>query len=234
MQNPALTPTQKFPLITSSKKPSTLAISQYPVPRFDLSTALNSVLTLNPEPLPPKANQTILLYTHIEMLAHYDHVPIAYMNRTSWKSQSPPLLTLPASQWNEHQFVPDIVGNGGWVDIVVNNLDKDAGHPFHLVSPTFFAFYFITLKLSPSIQSYISSLTAFSLLSSNYQTARPRFLHPNPPRIFPTLRIQNIQPIRPPLRCSNCISSPESNKPTIERHGSYPETRICYLEDQSG
>ena len=79
-----------------------------------------------------KANQTLLIYTHLEMLAHYDHIPMGYMNRTNWIPQDDPLIEVSRIEWSEHQFVPVIEGNGEWVDIVVNNLD-DKGHPFHLV-----------------------------------------------------------------------------------------------------
>lgn len=136
MQNPALTATQLFPIITLSKTHSDSTHSssaqredQTPASSFDLSTARS----IDQQTMPPTANQTILIYTHIEMLAHYDHVPMAYMNRTNWIPQSPPLITLPISEWDDHQFMPEIMGNGEWVDIIVNNLDKDAGHPFHLV-----------------------------------------------------------------------------------------------------
>jgi hypothetical protein len=137
MQNPALTATQSFPIITSSIKDSHTTRSrsskqedQTPTNSFDLSTARS----IDHQAMPATANQTILIYTHIEMLAHYDHVPMAYMNRTNWIPQSPPLISLLRSEWDDHQFMPEILGNGEWVDIIVNNLDKDAGHPFHLVS----------------------------------------------------------------------------------------------------
>lgn len=132
MQNPALTATQSFPITTSPERRSSTPNQeeQAPLASFDLSTARG----INQQALPVTANQTILIYTHIEMLAHYDHVPMAYMNRTNWIAQSPPLISLPRAEWDDHQFMPEITGNGEWVDIVVNNLDKDAGHPFHLVS----------------------------------------------------------------------------------------------------
>lgn len=131
MQNPALIPSQAFQ-ITSASFIETLQMNlEDPVSAtpFDLST----VRSLRQEPMPLKSNQTLLIYTHMEMLAHYDHVPMGYMNRTNWIPQSPPLISLPKEEWNEHQFMPEIAGNGEWVDIIVNNLDKDAGHPFHLV-----------------------------------------------------------------------------------------------------
>ena len=98
-------------------------------PTFDLSTAIGREMS---EPMPRLANQTVLIYTNIEMLAHYDHVPMGYMNRTNWIPQAEPLIYLAREQWDEHQFVPAVKAMDDWVDIVVNNID-DRGHPFHLV-----------------------------------------------------------------------------------------------------
>lgn len=131
-QNQALTVVQTFPIIsrktegpTSSQRPESTSLSH-----FALSIA--SSLSLIPT-MPVMTDQTILVYTHLEMLSHYDHVPMGYMNRTNWIPQAEPLIDIPRSRWDEHQFVPEIDGNASWVDIVVNNLD-DKGHPFHLVS----------------------------------------------------------------------------------------------------
>lgn len=139
MQNPALTTTQTFPVISQSH-PTTQS-SNVELPNFHLETEKISIFDLSMarsnEPqypsMPQTANQTVLIYTHIELLAHYDHVPRGYMNRTHWEPQSPALLTLPRDKWDENQFVPEVIGNGEWVDIIINNIDKDAGHPFHLV-----------------------------------------------------------------------------------------------------
>lgn len=151
MQNPALAATQSFPIITSSEQhnrhtiPSSPSVQeeQMSASSFDLSAARSN----QQQAMPRTADQTVLIYTHIEMLAHYDHVPMAYMNRTNWIPQSPPLIEVARSEWDDHQFMPEIKGNGQWVDIIVNNLDKDAGHPFHLVS----------LHLNSSLALFLSS-----------------------------------------------------------------------------
>lgn len=141
--NQALTATQTF-LIDSPRKqkqsgPRVVAHSAHfrphPTPSldeqssFDLSTAIGMEIL---EPMPQFADQTVLVYTHIEMLAHHDHVPMGYMNRTNWIPQEQALIYLPREQWDEHQFMPPVQATGEWVDIVVNNID-DKGHPFHLV-----------------------------------------------------------------------------------------------------
>jgi hypothetical protein len=96
---------------------------------FDLSTAVGLEVV---EPMPEFADQTVLVYTQIEMLAGQDHAPMGFMNRTNWIPQAEPLIYLPREQWDEHQFMPSVKATEGWIDIVVNNID-DKGHPFHLV-----------------------------------------------------------------------------------------------------
>jgi hypothetical protein len=100
------------------------------ITEFDLATARGQIFS---PPMEEHANQTVLIYNHLEMLAHFDHIPMGFMNRTNWVPQEEPLIHLPRSEWDEHQFVPQFKGNSEWVDIVVNNRD-DKGHPFHLVS----------------------------------------------------------------------------------------------------
>jgi hypothetical protein len=67
------------------------------------------------------------------MLARFDNVPMGFMNTTNWIPQAEPLVQVPRSEWDRHQFVHEIKSSSEWVDIVINNLD-DKGHPFHLVS----------------------------------------------------------------------------------------------------
>jgi hypothetical protein len=130
-QNQALTAIQSFSIISpkikilsTSGKSGTDSISH-----FDLSTARSP-------PLSPSMSETVnpgfLIYANMEMLAHFDHVPKGFMNRTNWIPQAEPLIEIPRSEWGEHQFMPDTRRNGEWIDIVVNNRD-DKGHPFHLV-----------------------------------------------------------------------------------------------------
>ena len=59
--------------------------------------------------------------------------PLGFVNHTVWQPQSPPLLSLNRSSWDENQFVP-FIGSGSKptkVKLVINNLD-DGSHPFHL------------------------------------------------------------------------------------------------------
>ena len=121
-------------------------------PSFDLSTALGPELL---EPMPEVAGQTVLVYTHIEMLAHYDHVPMGYMNRTNWIPQVEPLIYLPRVHWDEHQFMPEVEATGEWVDIVVNNID-DKGHPFHLVRTPILSSFFLSNN-TPSMDTIFTS-----------------------------------------------------------------------------
>ena len=128
--------------------------------------------------MPQHANQTILIYNTLEMLSHYDHIPMAFLNRTNWVPQAEPLISVPRSEWDERQFVPKIKGNMEWVDIVVNNRD-DKGHPFHLVgSPLSLP------NLGPSF-----------ILGTKLSSARTRLLRPYPARIPSSSRISHIQPV---------------------------------------
>jgi hypothetical protein len=76
---------------------------------FDLSTTRSPPLS---QSISERANQTLFIYTNIEMLAHFDHVPKGFMNRTNWIPQAQPLIDIPRSEWDEHQFMPEIRGNG--------------------------------------------------------------------------------------------------------------------------
>lgn len=131
-QNPALTRTHYFPIHVSSQPQRSLAL-EFPVSaHFYLQTAksLDSIDRVIPE----TADFTLLLYTNTLKLSHLSNIPHGFMNRTSWKPQSPFLLSLPRPQWNSDQFVPHIPlpGTGPiWIDLIINNLD-DGGHPFHL------------------------------------------------------------------------------------------------------
>jgi hypothetical protein len=134
--NKNFTPTYMYPILYPKIRGR---IGQHPrsdlpeIPRriFDLSTVV-SPFDADP-PMPKFANQTILVYTHIEMRSQFDHIiPVGFMNQTNWIPPPEPLIGLPREQWDEHQFMPEIRANGDWVDIVVNNVD-DKGHPFHLV-----------------------------------------------------------------------------------------------------
>jgi hypothetical protein len=84
--------------------------------------------------IPDKADQTLALYVKTELLAHLDYEPVGFINHTSWKPQTPPLLGQSPSSWDKNQLVPFVSispDNPKWVTIVINNLD-DGAHPFHL------------------------------------------------------------------------------------------------------
>lgn len=86
--------------------------------------------------IPPRAQQTHLVYTKVEKLSRLANIPHGFFNRTTWKVQSDPpypLAGLPRKQWDDHQLAIATGPEPTWVDLVVNNLDEGA-HPFHLVS----------------------------------------------------------------------------------------------------
>ena len=226
--NQALKSTQTFPIDSPKQLQAGSRAAPHPIhshssshPKhsvnsgatFDLATSLGPEIL---EPMPEFADQTVLVYTHIEMLAHYDHVPMGYMNRTNWIPQAEPLAYISREQWNEHQLMPQVEATGEWVDIVVNNID-DKGHPFHLVCA--------------HTPRNCSGLMFFSL-------AWARLLRPDPAGLPSPCRLPNIQPFRPsfaflPTLGAGPIPETEYGKPTIERYDSYPETRIRDFENSS-
>jgi hypothetical protein len=109
-----------------------------------------------------QANQTVLIYNHLEMLSHFDHIPMGFMNRTNWVPQKEPLIEIPRAEWDEHQFVPEIRGNMEWVDIVVNNRD-DKGHPFHLVRLLLFQVQYHNLAKNVLLFSMVMISTFLSV-----------------------------------------------------------------------
>jgi FtsP/CotA-like multicopper oxidase with cupredoxin domain len=132
--NPALRANQTFPAFPISSSvptpPSSPASTNQE--HFDLSSATS----LHPIFLPEAAQQPILLYTKTQKLSISANHPQGFMNRTSWISQSIPLLSLPRSAWDENQLIPHI-SSGTWVDLIINNLD-DGSHPFHLHGYSFY------------------------------------------------------------------------------------------------
>jgi hypothetical protein len=90
--------------------------------------------------IPPKAQQTHLVYTKVEKLSRLANIPHGFFNRTTWKAQSDPpypLAGLARKQWDKHQLTVATGPEPVWVDLVINNLDEGA-HPFHLVRITIF------------------------------------------------------------------------------------------------
>ncbi|TVY91410.1 Laccase [Lachnellula willkommii] len=143
IQNKALTLTHTFPISTTANvltkrghpylPPEIVKGEGY----FDLVELKGTALPDNSFPM--IANQTILLYTKMEILARLGNVPVGFINRTTWAAQSSPpepLVDLDREDWDKNQLVPWIPisrdqSSPTWVDIVVNNLDEK-GHPFHL------------------------------------------------------------------------------------------------------
>jgi hypothetical protein len=135
--NPALTPQHVFPIIKSTN-PNYDFEDDIPdnnhdhhiINIEDLPSA-SSVLAI----LPPKAQQTHVIYTKIQKLSRLHNVPYGFFNRTTWRPQSDPpfpVIGLPRSRWDKNQFAVSTGSKPVWVDLVVNNLDEGA-HPFHLV-----------------------------------------------------------------------------------------------------
>lgn len=84
--------------------------------------------------VPAQADQTIVLYTLTQKLARLDNEPRGFINSSTWRPQSPPLIERGRDDWDEKQFVPHVPFRPSsplWIDIVLNNLDEDS-HPFHL------------------------------------------------------------------------------------------------------
>lgn len=152
IHNKALTAVQSFPITSPQKLKRGHSFSPSPSTDdpsvFDISTLTGITAS---KQLSPKPDQTILIYTKMEVLAHLGNVPSGFINRTTWTPQSSPLINLDRSEWDKHQLVPRIPispdpVNETWVDIIVNNLDEK-GHPFHLVCPLpRFSPSFYTLK----------------------------------------------------------------------------------------
>ncbi|KAG0650862.1 Diphenol oxidase 1 [Hyphodiscus hymeniophilus] len=143
--NPALRPDQSFPILLSADHYSNNSIEE-PIPligenHFDLAFASASLSSKDQEvPLASTAQQTILLYTKTQKLSINANHPQGFMNRTSWRPQSPALISLPRTSWDSNQLIPFIPSNTSsppWVDIIINNLD-DGSHPFHLHGHAFY------------------------------------------------------------------------------------------------
>nr|RBQ98609.1 hypothetical protein FVER53263_12301 [Fusarium verticillioides] len=140
--NLALNPTQSFPMFSSSTKGS---INE-PVPQpldegaIQVLDSQNLKAAAKVSDLPPKAEQTILLYAKVEKLAHMDYAPVGFINHTSWTPQTPPLLAQNRTSWGDDQLIP-FIGisdrKSKRVDLIINNLD-DGAHPFHLHGHSFY------------------------------------------------------------------------------------------------
>lgn len=145
--NIALKPIQDFPIITvpdtakrshvSHERGESVHKFKPPLGAFDLSIAQSF------EPPPPSlprtqmANKTFAVRAMIDTTILDKNRPLAILNDTSYAPQSPPLISLQPSQYNNHQLVPSTGLEPVWVDVVVNNHDI-AGHPFHLHGHDFY------------------------------------------------------------------------------------------------
>uniref|UniRef100_A0A093UW26 Iron transport multicopper oxidase FET3 n=1 Tax=Talaromyces marneffei PM1 TaxID=1077442 RepID=A0A093UW26_TALMA len=99
--------------------------------------------------LPPKSEQTHIVYAKVEKLSRLQNIPYGFFNRTTWSIQSDPpypLLGLPRNLWDKNQLAVSTGLEGAWVDLVVNNLDEGA-HPFHFHGHSF---YVVALYESPA------------------------------------------------------------------------------------
>lgn len=77
--------------------------------------------------LPPKSEQTHIVYAKVEKLSRLQNIPYGFFNRTTWSIQSDPpypLLGLPRNLWDKNQLAVSTGLEGAWVDLVVNNLDE--------------------------------------------------------------------------------------------------------------
>ncbi|KAF9770267.1 hypothetical protein IL306_012217 [Fusarium sp. DS 682] len=140
--NPALNPTQSFLMLGQSAK----ALADEHVPKAlesdeaQVLDAQSLKAATKVSDLAAKAEQTILLYTKVEKLAHMDYAPVGFINHTSWAPQTPPLLAQNRSCWDDNQLIPFIgvtPEKMKRVDIVINNLD-DGAHPFHMHGHSFY------------------------------------------------------------------------------------------------
>lgn len=135
--NPALTPDHTFPIHYRSTLTSTQA--EVPTPQIRNSINLEDVPSAPStlQNLPPKAQQTHVVYTKIQKMARNHNIPEGYFNQTTWKPQNEPpvpVIGLPRERWDSNQLALSTGPEAAWVDFVVNNLDEGP-HPFHLVSP---------------------------------------------------------------------------------------------------
>lgn len=140
--NPSLDPTQTFPASYKDSGTSDTKEAQ-------LDSDATEIQVLEPQTLksatkvteiPPKAEQTLVFYAKTEKLAHLNYEPVGFINHTSWKPQTQPLISLNRSAWDENQLVPSIgitSKKPKRVDIVINNLD-DGAHPFHMHGHSFY------------------------------------------------------------------------------------------------
>ncbi|KAJ5312137.1 hypothetical protein N7508_002967 [Penicillium antarcticum] len=139
--NPALTPDQTFPINHHPPFASNSDTNQQPqvnINHLNIHNVPSAPSVLNT--LPPKAEQSYVIYTKIQKMARYSNKPFGYINQTTWKPQDnppAPLISLPRIEWDKNQFAITTGSEPSWVDLVINNLDEGS-HPFHLHGHDFF------------------------------------------------------------------------------------------------
>lgn len=135
--NPSLNPNQTFPINFGRQADSPIRPPEIR-DRIDINRIPSAPSVL--EPLPPKANQTYVVYTKIQKLSFNHNMPFGIFNKTTWSPQRDPfipLIGLPRAKWDKNQFAITTGPDPAWVDLVVNNLD-DGGHPFHMHGHSFY------------------------------------------------------------------------------------------------
>ncbi|KAK9778464.1 putative Iron transport multicopper oxidase FET3 [Seiridium cardinale] len=144
--NPSLNVNQSFPMTYPSAKISHAeGPSSQPLASLDL--AASRAPTAPTDAWPAESHHTILLYVKTQKLSRFKNRPRGFINHTSWAPQTPPLQSLPRSDWDDNQLVsyipvseprtPTSLDTPVWVDIIINNLD-DGSHPFHLHGNSFY------------------------------------------------------------------------------------------------
>lgn len=134
--NPKLNPNQSFPFAIQA---SPHVISPLDFPILEGTTDLASLLAVHDQTdeLTRKPDQTIVIYVKTQIESHLGNAPAGFINHTVWGPQTPPLLSLSRSSWDDNQLVPYIAPDATAIELVINNLD-DGAHPFHLHGHAFY------------------------------------------------------------------------------------------------
>ncbi|KIW76134.1 hypothetical protein Z517_10879 [Fonsecaea pedrosoi CBS 271.37] len=152
--NPALKPLQRFPVKRGTRSSYQSQLLQPELEYYNLQAALpNNSLPIAWSDTPLQ----FVVYTTTLKLARHHNIPMGFINHTSWTPQAPPLRSLTRDQYDQNQLSPHIPlvkdghdtiagDSGGWVEIVINNLD-DGGHPFHLHG---YSFYVVSVFPPPT------------------------------------------------------------------------------------
>ncbi|KAJ9604007.1 hypothetical protein H2200_011529 [Cladophialophora chaetospira] len=150
--NPALNPTQVFPVVVAQNYESQLPFPETIHEHFNLQAASSNATHSG---LSGNCPLKFVVYTTTMKLARHHNIPMGFINHTSWSPQAEPLIGLSRTNYDRNQLSPHIplalkngssgTDSGGWVEIVINNLD-DGGHPFHLHG---YSFYVVSVFPAP-------------------------------------------------------------------------------------